>query len=249
MHRRISVTVSLLSTSVALGCATTPPYEPYQVPREQFHAKVRTIGVAELAVPSDLENPDAVKQRFEAMIIQRLESQGFRTVPSEKVMPVWDEMEAQMGGMFNPMTGELDQKKFDTARLHLLQEIATQFGADALLHTTIGVVDAKFESGTAHWCGSSQRMQSVGSTLLDGLGGMTSAGTIKATCLFVVIEDMSGVDLYKDMGGIEVLGRLVIGGFEPRPQTELFIDVERNHAAVDSALGALARPDVAAAPR
>jgi len=247
MHRRTSVTFLFLSTAIALACATTPPHEPYQIPREQFHAKVRTIGIAEFDVPSDLENPDAVKQRFEGLIIEMLESQGFQTVPSEQVTAIWKEMETQMGGMFDPMTGELNEEKYEAARLHALQEIATRFGADAVLHPTIGVVDAEFESGTAHWCRSSQHMQSMGSVLLDGLAGMTSSGTIKATCLFVVIEDISGVNLYTDMGGIEVLGRLAVGGFEPRPQSELFIDVERNQSAVASALGSLAPPDVAAA--
>ena len=248
MPRKISATASLLAAFVALGCATTAPYEPYQIPREQFHATVRTIAVFRLMLPDDLENPDRVREKFEAMILTALEREGYRTVPPQQVTPIWEEITTQLGGLFDPMTGARDEEKFDTARLHALQEIATRFGADALLHPSIRVVDAKFDSGTARWCGSTQSMQSTGSSMLEALAGMSTSGTIKATCLFVVVEDMSGVDLYKDMGGIEVLGSLVVGGFEARPQGELFVDGERNQGAVASALGSLARPDVAAAP-
>ena len=52
-------------------------------------------------------------------------------------------------------------------------------------------------------------------------------------------EDMNGVQMYSNAGGIQVLAKLSGGTFAPVPRDELFASEERNIAAVNIALGSL----------
>jgi hypothetical protein len=231
---------------VGLGCATAPPYNPFQVPRHEFEARIRTIAVAHLVVPSDLEDPEAVAGLFEPLIVSKLEQAGLRTVDPDEVEEIWDRMAEQVGGYFDPMTGQRDQEAFDAVRLHTFNELEARFEADAVLHPTLLIVMAKFSGGTAHWCGASQGIQTTGRWVLEAFAGSSSSGTIAASCLGIQIEDTKGVTLYQHQGGIEILAELEATGFDPHSREELFLDAERNRSAVSLALDDLLAPDVAA---
>lgn len=231
---------------VALGCATAPPYNPFHVPRHEFEARIRTIAVAHLVVPSDLEEPTVVAAIFEPLIVSKLEQAGFRTVDPDQVEQIWDRMTQQVGGYFDPMTGQRNQEAFDAVRRHTFNELESRFEADAVLHPTLLVVMANFSGGTAHWCGTSQGMQTAGRWVLEALAGGSSSGTVAASCLGIHIEDTRGVSLYQHQGGIEILAELEATGFDPHSREELFLDAERNRRAVSLALDDLLAPDVAA---
>ena len=42
---------------IQLGCATTAPYNPFKIAQDEFYAKTKTIALAPIAIPGDLENP------------------------------------------------------------------------------------------------------------------------------------------------------------------------------------------------
>jgi hypothetical protein len=236
--RRRSIASFLIPLATAAGCATPTPYDPYLIPRSEFGAKVRTLALAGPWVSSDIEDPEPVKETFARLIQSKLQRMGFETVAWEEQERIWEQTTTDVGGFFDPLTGKRDEEKFEVVRRHMLDELEREFGADALLHASLGVMAAEFSNSDAHWCGASQSVKTGGRQWLEALGGSTS-GSVAAVAVFVVIEDMSGTDLYKDCGGIELTAKLTASGFEEIPRYQLFLDAGRNGAGVGLALDAL----------
>jgi hypothetical protein len=105
------------------------------------------------------------------------------------------------------------------------------------------VVKASFNGGHARWHGTAELVIPEGflSTFFMG----DSQGTTSALSLFITIEDMNGVDLYAQAGGIQLLAKLTSGRqFVSIPQNQLLTNADRNKAAVDIALSALSQDSV-----
>lgn len=235
--------------TIAGGCASNPPRNPFQIPESQFRSQIETIALASVAVPADLERADEVRSQFEQLISEFLQEAGFEVIPSTESTQLWESMQTQLGGFYDPVTGKRDEAKFEAARKHTLGELRDRYGADAVLHPTISVVMAKFDDTHAYWCDASQAIKGGGTWFAEALAGVSSSGSTPALCLGVVIEDTSGSDLYIDYGGIEVLERMSFTeGLQPVPREELFDEDERNREAVALALDRLAPPAVAGPP-
>ena len=74
---------------------------------------------------------------------------------------------------------------------------------DAWLHPSFDVYTAGFNGGTATWMGASETVRPKG--LLGFLGSNQVSGNVPAIALEVVIEDMTGRNLFVDIGGLQVL--------------------------------------------
>ncbi|HYC00674.1 MAG TPA: hypothetical protein VEC57_16180 [Candidatus Limnocylindrales bacterium] len=226
----------------AYGCAAREPYNPFRIEKDVFRQQVHTIALMPTVVPNDAENVDQIRAKFESLITARLGQAGFATIPSGQTAEVFERVRSEVGGTYDPVTGELDAEKEDATRKKALAQIAERFGADAVLHSRIVVVKAGFRNGAATWLGTTQRIEHGGSLAVRILGGVTVSGTVGATGLAVTIEDTTGTDLYLDSGGIEVLSKYSFGSFQQRPVSELFLDEVRNAKAVELALGDLSPP-------
>ena len=238
MSPTLRTCLALALAAAALGCKT-PPRNVFLIPEQRFDQEVRIVALAPLVLPADLEEPERVRERFEALITSRLRELGYEVVPSSQFAGIWENSVEQLGGYFDPVTGKRDEEKFEALRSHCLAELEATCQADVLLHSSIRVVAAPFYGSTATWYGTDQSMQTMGSAILSGLAGGTPSGTIGALCLTVVIEDTHGADYFVGHGGIEVTARLTAGGMEAIPQHELFRDAERNEEAVTLALEGL----------
>ena len=206
MLRQSLLAAALATILIVGGCATTPPYNPFKVTQEEFYGKIKTIALAPVGVPRDLENPD-------------------------------------------PVTGKRDETKFKTVREHALRELSTKFKADAVLYPNIRAGTARFAGGQANWDGASESLSPT-----EGFMGMLMVGQFQGTTgalsLIVTIENIHGVDAYVNGGGIQLISKLSGGKFVPVPRSQLFADEKRIAAAVNIALGPLARnPAPAEAPK
>jgi hypothetical protein len=146
-------------------------------------------------------------------------------------------MKEQLGGFFDPITGKRDEAKFKTAREHLLREVNAMTKADAILHPSIQLVKAGFGNNEARWHGTSESLITGGfwGAFLAG----TNNGTSSALSLYVTLEDINGVELYINAGGIQLAAKLSGRTFVAVPRNELFADEKRNQAAVNVALNPL----------
>ena len=232
--------VSVGSALVLAACAAKVPYNPYQVPREQFYGQMRTVAVGPVFVPRDLDNPDPVRQKFQTLIYQQLRDVGVTVVPSEDVQAIWDSVAGQMNGFYDPVTGQRDEAKIKTVRMHLYHELKAKYAISAMVFPSIAVVPAKLDGDRARWDGASQGAAKHG--FWKAVAGVSHSGTIPALSLRIVLSDTEDTRLYENAGGIQVLAKADIDGLRDVPRGELFVDHERNSRAVHLALDPLLHP-------
>lgn len=223
---------------VACACGSTQkPYNPFKVPRDSFYPALKTIAVAPVALPGDLEDPEPVRALFSSAIAAKLKNAGFAVVPATDAGPVIEQKTKDAGGVFDPTTGKADEAKVKALNAAIGHELKARFNADAVLVPSIRVVNAALSHDQAHWDGASEGA---------GKGGFwkamvrTHSGSIRALSLVVILADPDGQLLYAKGGGIQVLGNVTMGGeIERRPRSELFVDGDRNENAVHIALDPL----------
>ncbi len=231
MGAKSRLIATLLAALMATACAAAPPYNPFKVSPDEFYGKIKAIALAPIAVERRIENPEPVRDTFESLISAKLREAGFATVPSREYAVIRAHATRRVGGYFDPVTGRRDESKFRAVREQILRGLRTDFNADAVLHPNIEVVTAQWNGMFAKWDGASE---STG-------GGPRASGQVSALSLVVTIEDMQGVNLYVNRGGIQLLAKVLGAGYHPVPRKELFAKEERNIEAVNRALGALVR--------
>src|SRR3954465_15587363 len=217
----------------ACACGSTQkPYNPFKVPRQSFYPALKTVAVAPVRLPSDLEDPEPVRALFASTIAARLKNAGIAVVPATVAGPIIEEKMKGAGAIFDPTTGQPDEAKVKALNAAIGRELKERFNADALLTPTIRVVNAALAHDQAHWDGAKEGAGSFWKALMG-----THSGSIRALSLVIVLADPEGRLLYANGGGIQVLGHLTMGGaVERRPRSELFADGDRNENAVHIAL-------------
>ncbi len=230
------------------ACSSTTEYDPFLVKPEVLHADVQTVVLTPVQLPPDLDIPERILLRLDSLIGTTVRTAGFTTVASHDFSEIWDRVQLEVGGLFDPRTGERDELRFADARELLAWELEDRFGADALLYADLVVVSAPFANGVAHWDETSQPLTGWGWRLLDALnallgeeGGSLPEGTVPALSLSVTLERVSGEQLYANAGGIEVLEKVGTSESDrtPVPQEKLCRNWRRNRKAVEIALGPL----------
>jgi hypothetical protein len=231
MRKRVYVSVLMLAFVVG-GCATTPTYNPFQIPQSDFHLKIKTIAMSPLVIPKWIGSPEAVKSKMEDRIRAQLEEAGFKIIPPEKFQEIWDRLLDQMGGVFDPLTGEIDKEKLETIRSYARREVSLKYGVDAFLHPSIELVGAKVDGFSAIWDGTTDSI--IFKEWYGAYHGVTNA-----LSLAIIIVDTNGVNLYINRGGIQVASKIYNGRFIEVPPSELLANEERNMEAVYIAFKAL----------
>ncbi|HEX9445447.1 MAG TPA: hypothetical protein VGA73_15105 [Candidatus Binatia bacterium] len=219
------------------GCAGATRSNPFKIPQAEIKGKVKIVALAPINFPTDIDDPDPVKAKFESLITAKLKEGGFTVVPSSEYGALWKQMTEQLGGFFDPMTGKRDEQKFKTVREHTLRELSAKTKADAVLGSAILGFKAAFRLNRASWHGTSEDLVPGGVLTAVLIGGHN--GTVGALSLGVGLSDIHDVDLYMNYGGIQLLSKISRGNFSPVPRAELFADEERNRKAVDIALDPL----------
>jgi hypothetical protein len=248
--KRQSLLKAVLTTAlIVAGCATTTPYNPFKIPAEEIHSNFKTIALSPVAVPGDIEDPNPIKAKFESLIQAKLREAGFSVVPSAESAEIFSNMNKQLGGIFDPVTGQRDETKFKAAKEHALRELSTKFKADAVLYSRISAGTARFSGGKASWGGTSESV-----SMTEGFLGALQVGQLRgnttALSLVVSIENINGGVAYVNTGGIQLAAKISGGQFVPVPRNQLFASEERVAAAVNYAFAPLVRsPAPAGAPK
>jgi len=240
MKRQSLLTAALTTTLIVAGCATAPPYNPFKITEEEFRGKIKTIALSPVAVPADLADSDPVKAKFESLIQAKLREAGFSVVPSQETAEIFNNMNKQLGGIFDPVTGKRDETKFKAAREHALRELNTKFKADAVLYPSISAGTARFGGGKASWGGTSESV-AISEGFLAALQVGNLSGSVRALSLVVSIENINGGDAYVNMGGIQLAAKYSGGQFVAVPRNQLFASEERVVGAVNYALAPLVK--------
>ncbi len=240
----------LAATFLSVGCFTTvrePPYNPFLVPADTVRSVVHTVIVTPTVPPGGVLVSAMAASRIDSVIEARLRQGGYSVVPAAEYSRIWDGVLRQMGGFFDPITGQRDEEKFETARKELLRELRGRFDTQVLLYTELQVVDASVDNGVASWDGVTHKIDGADRLIRtefsdtferDEFGG-SADGVVSAITLMVAIDGPDGKELYRNFGGVEVLARrrgLVV---ETEGDFELRAEVEHVELAVNYALGPL----------
>jgi len=225
-----------LAAMLAIACggrANQQAASAWLVPQERFFAKVDTIGISSFWVPDSLENPAPVRALFDSLVSEQLRQAGYALVRVPE-MRAFSDSEIREHGQFNPKTGERDTAALRTATEHALGRLAQQYPqVDAFLMPDLVVVPALVEGQDAYWDGTSQGFTSFADVMLM----REYSGRLPAFSLCVRFWDPAGTPMYHDHGGVQLAAT-------PRKAIErskLFINAERNLAAVRIALGPILR--------
>lgn len=240
--------VLLLMTGVVSCSTAKPTYEPFKVNREEFLTKVKTIALAPLTVPGDLEDAEQVKDKYESLISLKLGERGFTIIPSKEFQAVYKKTMEQMGGVFDPMTGKLDESKGEALQTHTLRELQRTTHSDAVLYPRLYPFTVRHVNGVATWDGVSEsikgaRVESWIDRYVAAIGVGGAHGTVTALSLVVVINDIDAVKMCANAGGVQLLAHFDGVDFKSVTRAELLPSEDYYSKSINLALGPLLNPD------
>ncbi len=248
MASRLHTTVCLTLALVVAACAGKSASYPFSIPPEGFLQQTEIVALTPVVIPEGLLLQATTAAEFDSLIATVLVDAGYSLVSVEDYVTLWGRILDQMGGVADPITGERDEAKFELARERLYMDLLEMYHADVVLYPELWTVDAPFAEGVASWDGTSQSMVEFGVRVLDFIGAFLSSsesqlprGTVRALSLMVFMEEMNGVEVFSDAGGIELLEKVGTdpGSRQLVPEAELLQDRQRIRKAVDRALRAL----------
>jgi hypothetical protein len=216
------------------GCVTATPRESPHIPSKEFFSKVRVVAQAPMTLPSGLsdEKIQALHATFQQLIAEAVRARGFSVIPYTQTLGTSTRLLRELGGVFDPNTGKVEEEKFRVYREYLRREVRAEFKADAVVSARFVHIRAQYSGSTARWHGASQQIAPSGSILGELVLGR-SAGTVPALSLFVWIEDtMSGASIWSALGGVHVLSKRESGQWVPVPVEAALSDAARNRDAV-----------------
>lgn len=235
MQRYIHIIIFACLITFSTGCAVTP-YDPFTKSRSEIFNTVDVLCMVPINL-MDFERKDEVAARYEALITERLETAGFKVISSSEFSSVRDPMIEQLGGVFDPLTGEADEEKLEAVRLHTMNELIAKFDIDAYVSPRVVATQASWGGNSATWDGVKDD-----TTGKEGFWATLSAadatGTIPALSLILPLTSTSGETYYVGRGGIQLLAHYDYG-FVDVPESMWFVEPERDVNAVNVALAPL----------
>ena len=242
MLRRLPFSLLLL---LLAGCMSRSSYDPFSISRETFYTSARTIALAPVADPSGIQVPESLLVQIDTLIEGILLGAGYHCIPRQEYVATWEHIVAQMGGLYGSETEEIDELKLEVAREQLRRDLLEIYNSDYVLYPEIWIVDAAHSGGVANWDGASQSLVGFGTRVLNVIeaylsqdGGFLQPGLVNALSLGITVENMDGVEIFQNAGGIEVLkdADRRDGDAEAVLYKTVLADPKRNHEAVRTAL-------------
>ncbi len=185
------VRIARLTAPLAFGAAlsactsvTPPPPRMYKPSAANLEA-MGTIGLLSIEIPKELADAPAAGN-LDPMLRSTLERAGFtaHTLSRED----WQAAIKQVGGIYNPSTGELDDHQ-RTAAFRTM--IASHDDLDGVALPRLVVETARFSTYSAWWSGTKQPPTTAIEGWANLLGGGSVSGQIRALSIALEIRDQN----------------------------------------------------------
>lgn len=240
-----------ISVAVSAGCFLPPQpedrYDPFVAPTDTVLNLVGTIVVTPVVPPEGVSVSAAASEVITGAIETRLSEAGITVIPAAEYARIWDGIIRQLGGFFDPLTGEREEWKFQAARRELMRELQGRYQTQVLLYAELQVLEVYVEGGVAEWDGAEHDIRGEDEPIKsqyqdtfqqDDLGG-SGDGVVSAVSLATAIDGPDGREIYRNFGGLEVVSRRQGAVVDVEGDFVLEAQGERVVHAVDRALGPL----------
>jgi hypothetical protein len=252
MRRALFRAAVLAGLAASAGCFLPPSqseeqYDPFVAPTDTVLNLVDAIVVTPVVPPEGVFVSPAASQLITGAIETRLSQGGITVVPAAEYTRIWDGIIRQLGGFFDPLTGEREEWKFQAARRELMRELQGRYRTRVLLYAELHVLDAYVDGGIVEWDGAEQDIRGHGEPIdaryqetfqQDELAGSRD-GVVSVVSLAAAIDGPDGREIYRNFGGLEVVGRRQGTVVDVEGDFVLEAQWERVVHAVDRALSPL----------
>lgn len=194
--------------------------------------KVVAVDISPVVGRPFLENVDGSAYPLE-MLRERLEARGWWILPSEAYEQSVRQIALEVGGIYDPVTGEAYVGKRAGAHSTARERVAETYGVMAFVTAGILVRPARINGEKATWDGVSEKVADI-ATWKKLLA--TTRGTAKGLSFGGVIENPDGTPRHTGWGGIQLADRPGKDRFVHVPPEELFADPGLDRRAVDLTL-------------
>lgn len=233
-RRRLAL--GALVTALLASACTTTPYDPFRIPAAELRERVRIIALAPLQANSEIADRARAREQIEPLVIARLEAGGFEVVPSAEMERYWRAAAADVGDVFDPVTGKVDPERYDAVESAVFHELRSEHAADAVLWLRIYTVDLYGAGSRTTFCGTTDDVYWPAGQL----SRLQTATLVFATCLSTTLYDMEERELYGIRSGLETVETFAWQTRAERPLEGRLRDPARLQQAVEQTLGPLA---------
>jgi hypothetical protein len=220
---------------LAAACATQP-YDPFRIPAAELRGRVRTIALAPLEVRASLADRSFAREQIEPLVVARLEQGGFAVVPSAEMERLWRAAAADVGGVFDPVSSEVDPERYEAVEASVYHDLRSQHRVDGVLRLRISTVDLYLTGATTTFCGTTDNVYWPGGRIPR----IEEATLVRASCLSATLHDMEERELYGIRSGLETVEAFAWQTRAVRPLEQRLRNPVRIREAVEVIIGPLA---------
>lgn len=245
---RVSIAGGTAACALVLALLVVPAsaqveYHRFSQSKDQVLATVRTIALRPISSPPRFDNRDAIVRQFETELSAALVAAGFRVVPSTVFNSVWRENASRLGGVFDIVTGKVDDAKFDTCYEYTARELARLHEVDAI--AILSVTSGSIRGGFARQHHGGYLAYVAGDPVVIGGQELRTSRfdelqMIHGAVFELGLYDLAGLGLYSSAVPVEWNRIFWNRSYIDRPEPVLS-DAARNSAAVRTAVRPLER--------
>ena len=119
---------------------------------------IKAVGLLRAIVSGIIPHREEVARRYEAEARTRLEAAGFTVVGADEMRAIREKLARAVGGLYDPMTGEVHREKFDAHERFSRTEYLETHAVDGFFQLAVVQRTARSQSSKASWDGVEERV-------------------------------------------------------------------------------------------
>lgn len=203
--------------------------------RDAFFNEVSNVALVPLR-GAQIKGREDVAELTEMMLREKLERYDIRSVPASVYGERYDRKMQELGGMYDPISGQLIESKRDEITRYAREGVEANHAIDAYLIPTLTLASVPYYIDEAQWDGVKENIYLPKAKSIWTGGAAADGGNILALSLNLRLERPDGSDIFESQGGWQLAEKFAKEGRKSLLPADLFDDERRNRLAVHFAL-------------